>query len=209
MSRPTVSQPVYLGVQHPSGGPRPDFYCCQTVAVLLMCGVLSVERTGLSITIAADPRQLSHSRVRVPQDSWPYFTLSNLLGQVPVFISPRKKVAQLCPRHWIPLSSHPTTRRVRVEILEPASVRGLVSVSSRWLSWYRFRTERTENTASNGFLFCVTLLLSRKVVYCAIAQQRVTYLVTRHVVTCCIVASFFAVLLPSNSCLFQSPRHSI
>jgi hypothetical protein len=31
----------------------------------------------LSITIAADPRQHNHSRVRVLRDSWPYFTVSD------------------------------------------------------------------------------------------------------------------------------------
>jgi hypothetical protein len=45
-------------------GPRPDFYYCQTVAGLLMWGAVSDERTGLSFTIAAGPRQRSHSRVR-------------------------------------------------------------------------------------------------------------------------------------------------
>jgi hypothetical protein len=30
----------------------------------------------LSFTIAAGPRQRSHSRVRVPRRSWPYFTVS-------------------------------------------------------------------------------------------------------------------------------------
>jgi hypothetical protein len=45
---------------------RPDFYYCQTVAGLLMWGALSDERTGLSFTIAAGPRQRSHLRVRVP-----------------------------------------------------------------------------------------------------------------------------------------------
>jgi hypothetical protein len=29
-----------------------------------------------SFTIAAAPRQLIHSRFRVPRDSWPYFTAS-------------------------------------------------------------------------------------------------------------------------------------
>jgi hypothetical protein len=53
-----------------------DFYCCQTVAGLLIWGALSDERTGLPFTVAADPRQRSHSRVRVPGDSWPYFTVS-------------------------------------------------------------------------------------------------------------------------------------
>jgi hypothetical protein len=56
---------------------RPDFYYCQTVAVLLMSGALSDERTGLSLKIAAGPRQRSHSRVRVPWDSRPYFTVSD------------------------------------------------------------------------------------------------------------------------------------
>jgi hypothetical protein len=30
---------------------------------------------GLSFTVAADPRQRSHSQVRVPRDSWPHFTV--------------------------------------------------------------------------------------------------------------------------------------
>jgi hypothetical protein len=47
---------------------------------------------GLSFKIAAGPRQRSHSRVRVTiSDSRP----PNLEDQVPVFISPRNRVAQL------------------------------------------------------------------------------------------------------------------
>jgi hypothetical protein len=45
---------------------RPDLYYCLTVAGLLMWGALSDERTGLSFTIAAGPRQRCHFRVRVP-----------------------------------------------------------------------------------------------------------------------------------------------
>jgi hypothetical protein len=45
---------------------RPDFYYCLTVVGLLMWGALSNERTGLSFTIAAGPRQRSHFQVRVP-----------------------------------------------------------------------------------------------------------------------------------------------
>jgi hypothetical protein len=55
----------------------PDFYYCQTVAGLLMWGALSDERTGLSFTISSGPRPPSHFRVRVPWDSWPYFTASD------------------------------------------------------------------------------------------------------------------------------------
>jgi hypothetical protein len=43
----------------------------------------------------------------------------NLEGQVPVFISPRNRVARLYPRHWVPFSSPPTTRRAAVEVFEP------------------------------------------------------------------------------------------
>jgi hypothetical protein len=79
-----------------------DFYYYQTVAGLLMWGALSDERTGLSFTIAAGPRQRSHSRVRVSWDSRPYFTVSD---------------------SRLPFSLPPTTRRVTVEVFDPASTR--------------------------------------------------------------------------------------
>jgi hypothetical protein len=106
MIRPTVSRSVCLGVKHPSvvvgGGARPGFCCCQA-SCLLMWSAFSDERTGLSFTITDGPRQRNHSRVGVPRDSWPYFTVSdsrppNLEGQVPIFISPRNRVAQLHPQ---------------------------------------------------------------------------------------------------------------
>jgi hypothetical protein len=83
-------------------GLRPDFYYCQTVAGLLIWGALSDERTGLSFSIAAGPRRRSHSRVRVPWDLRPYFTVSDLR---------------------LPFFSPSTTRRVTVEVFDPASTR--------------------------------------------------------------------------------------
>jgi hypothetical protein len=73
---------------------------------LLMWGALSDERTDLSFTIAAGPSQRSHSWVRAPWDSQPYFTVSDLR---------------------LPISSPPTTRRVTVEVFDPASTRVLTS----------------------------------------------------------------------------------
>jgi hypothetical protein len=67
-----------------------------------MRGALSDKRMGLSFTIAAGPRQRSQSRVRVPWISRPYFTVSVLR---------------------LPFSSPPTTRRVTVEVFDPASTR--------------------------------------------------------------------------------------
>jgi hypothetical protein len=84
-------------------GPRPDFCYCQRVACLLMCGALSVKRTGLSFTTAAGPRQHSHSRVLVPRDSWPYFTVSDSRlhrpgGPCPRIYIPPNRVTRLYPQ---------------------------------------------------------------------------------------------------------------
>jgi hypothetical protein len=64
-------------VSSPIWGSWPDIYYCLTVTVLFFWGALSEERTGLSFIFAADPRQRSLSRVGVPSDSWPYFTVSD------------------------------------------------------------------------------------------------------------------------------------
>jgi hypothetical protein len=82
---------------------RPDLYYCQIVASLFVWEALSDERTSLSFTIAAGPRHRSHSWVRIPWDSWPYFTVSD---------------------SRLPFSSPPTTRRAAVEVFDPASTRG-------------------------------------------------------------------------------------
>jgi hypothetical protein len=80
--------------QAPIWGLRPDFYYCQTVAGLLLFGALSDERTGLPFTIAAGPRQRSHSWVWVSGDSWPYFTLSDSRPLEPGGPGPRIYISQ-------------------------------------------------------------------------------------------------------------------
>jgi hypothetical protein len=69
---------------------------------------LSDERMGLSFVCAAGPCQRSLSRVLVPWDLRPYFIVSDLR---------------------LPFSSPPTTRRVTVEVFDPASTRVIPSVS--------------------------------------------------------------------------------
>jgi hypothetical protein len=106
-------------------GLRPDFYYCQTVAGLLMWGALSEKWTGLSFTIAAGPRQRSHSRVRVPTAS----------------------------DSRLPSSSPPTTRRVTVEVLNLASTRDTTNVRLTTaiyiLETMLFRREITRKYAIN------------------------------------------------------------
>jgi hypothetical protein len=67
-----------------------------------MRGALSDERSGLSFTIAAGPRQRRRSLVRVPWDSRPYFFLSD---------------------SRLLFSSPPTTHRTTLEVFDPASAR--------------------------------------------------------------------------------------
>jgi hypothetical protein len=78
MLRQTLSRPVCLGMKHPSRA-YDQFYYHQTVAGLLIWGALSDERTGLSFTIAAGPRQRSYFWARVRWDLQPYFTVSDCL----------------------------------------------------------------------------------------------------------------------------------
>jgi hypothetical protein len=116
----------------PIWGLRPDFYYCRTVAGLLIWGALADERTGLSFTISAGPRQRSHSRVPVPWDSRPYFTVSD---------------------SRLPVSSPRTTRRVTVEVFYPACTRDNSSLFAL-SSLYSPGTDHTENVSS------VTVFLS-------------------------------------------------
>jgi hypothetical protein len=87
-----------------------------TVTVLFMWGALSDERMGLSFMYAAGPWQRSVSRVQVPSDSWPYFTVSDLR---------------------LLFSGPPMTRRVMVEVLDTTStqVTALVRESNLLYDW--------------------------------------------------------------------------
>jgi hypothetical protein len=97
MLRPTVSRPVCLGIKHPFGAYDQIFITCVTITVSFLWGALSDERSGLSFVDSAGSGQRSLSRVRVPWDLRPYFTVSHLR---------------------LPFSSPPTTRRVTVEVFD-------------------------------------------------------------------------------------------
>jgi hypothetical protein len=116
----------------PIWGLWPDFYYFQTAAWLLMWGALSDEKTGLSFTISAGPRQHSHTRFRVPWESWPYFTVSD---------------------SRLPFMWPPTTRRATVEVLDPASTRASLSSIPRLA--YNLLARTTQKTP---FLCCCNIV---------------------------------------------------
>jgi hypothetical protein len=93
------------------------------------CNILSNERMGLSFTIATGLASAvilgskscgTHDHILLSQSR----DFPNREGEVPIFISPGTGLPSCCPRHWVPFSSPPTTRRAIVEVFEPAFTRG-------------------------------------------------------------------------------------
>jgi hypothetical protein len=85
--------------------------------------MLSDERMGLSFTIAAGPRQHSHSQIRVSTFYYLRFeTPPTWRAGFSYLYHPGRGWPRYTPRHWVPFSSHPTTRRVTVKVLEPTSI---------------------------------------------------------------------------------------
>jgi hypothetical protein len=92
------------------------------------------KRMGLSFTIAAGLASgvilMSESRGTHDQLLLSQIRDSpNLDGQIPVFISPRNRVSRLYPQTLGLFSSPPTTRRVTVEVFDPASTRSDISLT--------------------------------------------------------------------------------
>jgi hypothetical protein len=67
---------------------------------------------------------------------------------VPVFISPRDRVAQLYPSHWVPFSSPPTAHRATVvdSIPPPHGLHCIVKCIQKYKSFLHASEDLIENT---------------------------------------------------------------
>jgi hypothetical protein len=113
----------------------------------------------MSFTIAAGPRQRSHSRIRVPQGSLPYFSVSNSRFLQPGGPGPRIFIPQEQGGLVIPSGTGFPFRRV----LRLAGIRWRHSTpplrGDCILVIYSLDTARSENTAFNSsyIVACVSV----------------------------------------------------
>jgi hypothetical protein len=112
-----------IWVSSPIWGSRLDFFFYSwTVAGLLMWGALSDEKTHLPFTIAAGPRQRSHSRILVPREIMTIFyclrfeTTPTWRARSPYLYPLGTGWPGYTPRHWVLISSPTTTRRATLEV---------------------------------------------------------------------------------------------
>jgi hypothetical protein len=110
--RPTVGRPICPGVRHPSGT-RDQFFFLLEISFrqLRVCYFVAPSLTrervcNLTVQLLLDlARAVTlglKSRRTHGHNLLSHLRLPSLEGQVPVFVSPRNRVAQLYPRHWVP-----------------------------------------------------------------------------------------------------------
>jgi hypothetical protein len=114
---------------------------------------------GLSFTIAAGPRQRSHSHVRVPRDSWPHFTVPDSRLPEPGGLGPHNYIPQKQGGPITPPGTGFSFRR----LLRLTRIRWRYSTPPLFRSpVYRLGTDRIENTTSNSSIVaCVSVAAIR------------------------------------------------
>jgi hypothetical protein len=120
-----------------------------------MWGAFPDEGTGLPFTISACPRQRSHSRVWVPRDSWPYFTVSESRLPQPGGPGPRIFIPQdqsgpvIPPGTGFPFPHLLRLAGLQMEVFEPTYTRGWLLLGSNLLQSYVTTNDQSASLSWN------------------------------------------------------------
>jgi hypothetical protein len=181
--------------QTPIWGPNPDSYYCQTVAGLLMWGVLSKKRRVshlqlllvlASLVILGSESCGTHDHILQSQirasPTW--------RARSPYLYPPETGWPSYTPWHWITFSSSPTTRRATVEIFESASAWG-------WTTNPRYKA--SARIAQERFVPLLHILSfpEKQRVHRAVTKQRLLY------------CRLFSQLLLGNGCACHNINRSV
>jgi hypothetical protein len=115
--------------------------------------MLSDERLGLSFTIAAAPRQSSHSQVPSPAGLMTTFYFlrfeapTTWRARSPYLYPPGTVWPSYIPKHWVPFLSLGTPRRATVEVSDPSSTRDSNDLNYQ-SSLHSLGAKCTENVSS-------------------------------------------------------------
>jgi hypothetical protein len=118
--RPTVSRPVSLGIGPPVGILDQILSCSssflwQLRLLAINASALTRKRVCNYCTIASRPCQSNHTWAEVPQNSWPYLTVSSETpptwrARFPYIYPPGTEMPSYTPGHRVPFLSPLTTR---------------------------------------------------------------------------------------------------